>query len=151
MSKKVLFVCRGNAFRSIIAETYLKSKQLPDLEVASAGTIASQHYNQNRPTFSRTMDILGLNGIDRFAKDHHGDQLTQEMLDSSDEVILINDIVHQEVKQAGLNLPSQTHVWNIADIGEVNPLPLTKTEISDFGNSTYQAICAKVDELAKLF
>lgn len=37
---RVLFVCTGNTCRSPIAEIILKSKQLPHIEVKSAGTLA---------------------------------------------------------------------------------------------------------------
>jgi protein-tyrosine-phosphatase len=84
MSKTILFVCRGNAFRSILADAYLKSKQLSNIKVLSAGTVATQYYEQNGVDFNAHMaDYAAAHGIGNFIKDHYGDQLTQELLDSA--------------------------------------------------------------------
>lgn len=83
-AKKVLFVCRGNAFRSILAEAYLKSKQLPDVEVTSAGTVANEHYAQNTVTFDDLPRLLEQHGIGSFMKANWGEQLTQGILDKPD-------------------------------------------------------------------
>lgn len=84
MSKTILFVCRGNAFRSILADAYLKSKQLSNIKVLSAGTVATQYYEQNGVDFNANMaDYAAAHGIGNFIKDHYGDQLTQELLDSA--------------------------------------------------------------------
>jgi len=34
---KIHFVCRGNVYRSVLAEGYLKSKKIKNLEVTSSG------------------------------------------------------------------------------------------------------------------
>jgi len=40
--KRILFVCTGNTCRSPMAEAILKSKNIPDLEVKSAGIFAAE-------------------------------------------------------------------------------------------------------------
>lgn len=40
--KRILFVCTGNTCRSPMAEAILRSKNIPDLEVKSAGVFAAE-------------------------------------------------------------------------------------------------------------
>ena len=150
MAKTVLFVCRGNAFRSILADAYLKSKQLPDVKVLSAGTVAAQYYEQNGVDFNAHMaDYAATHGIGEFIKDHYGDQLTQELLDYSDIAILLNDIVRQEAKQAKLRLPPYTQVWSVVDMGEAGRIAKNREEELQFKEDIYKEICTNVDKLIK--
>ena len=71
------FICRGNAFRSIIAEAYLNSLEFKDLGVLSSGTAAASHKSQNLANHRLTLELLAEHGIRGFAKAGYGDQLTQ--------------------------------------------------------------------------
>jgi protein-tyrosine-phosphatase len=70
------FICRGNSFRSIIAEAYLNSLEIKDWTVLSSGTIAVPDKARNLPYYGMTLELLGKHGIREFAKAGYGDQLT---------------------------------------------------------------------------
>ena len=52
------FICRGNSFRSIIAEAYLKSRRLDGLKVISSGTNAAADKAGNLASHGRTLGRL---------------------------------------------------------------------------------------------
>lgn len=144
------FVCRGNAFRSIIAEAYLNSKELPDVSALSSGTVASTHKEQNHPTYPKTLALLGRHGIAAFAKDHYADDVTQELLDMSDVAIFMNERAYQEAV-GRLVVPSMTRVWDVTDIGEPGRVPHDAHERAQYMEDVYSELVANVDGLLQEF
>jgi protein arginine phosphatase len=71
---RVLFVCTGNTCRSPMAEAILKSKQLPGVEVKSAGVYAP---NGMDASFNAKV-VLEENKI---SHGHRSSTLTKEMID----------------------------------------------------------------------
>jgi protein arginine phosphatase len=71
---RVLFVCTGNTCRSPMAEAILKSKQLPNVEVRSAGVYAMDGADASM----HAKDVLTENQI---AHQHSSKFLTQEDID----------------------------------------------------------------------
>src|ERR1700745_1562200 len=92
----VHFVCRGNAFRSIIAEAYLNSLELKDLSVLSSGTAAALYKARNLANHRMTLQLLEEHGIRGFAKACYGDQLTQSRMDNADITVCMNQRVYDE-------------------------------------------------------
>src|SRR5262249_37678397 len=111
------FICRGNTFRSIIAEAYLNSLELKNLSVLSSGTAATYYKARNLANHRITLDLLGQHGIRRFAKAGYGDQLTQSRLDKADITVCMNQRVYDECLRC-VTLPASPRVWSVADIGE---------------------------------
>ena|SRR3990167_935248 len=146
--KKVLFVCRGNAFRSIISEAYLKSKELTGVTVYSRGSVAAEHKQSTLPYFRDTLDILQAHKISQYAKDHHADQITQTDIDNADILICINNIVFDELSEQ-FSLPENTKIWSIGDIGEEGRLVTNNVhaERKSHYEPIYSEITKAVDEL----
>ena len=111
------FICRGNSFRSIIAEAYINSLKSEQLKAMSSGTAAAVDKSGNLAAYTGTLDLLAKNGICEFAKVGYGDQLTQSRLDGADLVICMNQRVYDECQHL-VGLPAGTRIWSVDDIGE---------------------------------
>ena len=120
---KIHFVCRGNALRSVIAEAYLKSKEIPEFEVSSSGTVAEQYRERNKATLHATSLLLAAHQIGKYSK-QYADQLSEDRLQDNDLIIFMNGIVYEEAERSHI-IPRNVRVWNIVDAGEgqrkVNP------------------------------
>ena len=62
------FICRGNSFRSIIAEAYLNSLKINDLVVLSSGSTAAMAKARNLAYYQMTLELLGRHGLREYAK-----------------------------------------------------------------------------------
>jgi protein-tyrosine-phosphatase len=119
------FVCRGNSFRSILAEAYLNSLKINNVRVMSSGTTAAADRSRNLNAYTATLRLLAKKGIRQFAKADFGDQVTQSRLAGADMVICMNRRVYDECRGL-VTLPAGTRIWSVADIGE--PGRIARTE-----------------------
>jgi len=142
----VHFICRANALRSLIAETYLKSFELPNLTVISSGVITDAFRESDRPFFEETTQLLTAHGLEEYIKDD-AEQLTQSRVDDTDVIVVMNDRAFSEAQDI-VTLPKDTIVWDITDIGEG-----ARTSGLEDGRQVeeviYDEIIVKVDELVK--
>ena len=141
-------MCRGNAFRSVIAETYLKSLGLEDINVISSGSVAEAHRIQNISLLSAVQTLLTGHGIEEYAK-AYSDQSTQELINESDIIICMNQRVADEASQT-MELPSNVMVWDITDVSESEHAVHSDAERNEYLEQVYQEIRLKVDELVSL-
>src|SRR5262249_45340476 len=111
------FICRGNAFRSIIAEAYLNSLGIDDLNVLSSGTAAAVDKAKNLAHYRGTLELLAEHGIRESAKVGYGDQLTQSRLERVDVHVCMNERVYSESVQLVV-FAARPLIWRVADIGE---------------------------------
>jgi len=142
----VHFICRGNVFRSIIAEAYLRSLRLKGVDVLSSGTVAAKEKSRNEENHYRVRAMLKRHGIERFAKPAYGEQATQSLIDKSTIIVCVNRRVYEECSKL-VKLPDDVVVWNVADIDEAEPVPATARDREQFLEKTYLQI---VDEITKL-
>jgi protein-tyrosine-phosphatase len=142
----VHFVCRGNAFRSIIAEAYLNSLRFENLKAVSSGTAAAADKAGNRGAYTSTLGLLARNGILKFAKTSYGDQLTPSRLAGSDVVICMNQRVHDECQQL-VSLPAGTRIWSVADIGEPGRVAHSEPRKALCREEAYQEIIEGINKL----
>lgn len=142
----VHFICRGNVFRSLIAETYLNSLNLSGIKVISSGTKANFYRESNKTFLIKHTQILKGHGLRAYVK-KRPDQLTQQRMQNNDLVIIVNDIAYKEAKDTVV-LPANTIVWDITDIGEgTRTRPYENGRIVE--EVVFDEIVTKVDELVK--
>lgn len=138
--KRVHFICRGNVFRSRMAEAYFRSK---GYEAISSGTAAIAHAEHNLLLEPRVQHLLERKGLGAYVRPHWV-QLTQDRIDEDDIVVYMNRAVRDEAETL-VKLPSDERVWDIIDLDEVDPVPTTDEELDRFLEEMYQKIAAKVD------
>ena len=142
----VHFICRGNAFRSIIAEAYLNSLRFTHLSAVSSGTAAAVDRARNLTAYTETLELLAKNGIREFAKAGYGDQLTPSRLAGADVVICMNQRVYDECQHL-VGLPAGTRVWSVADIGEPGRVAHTEGGKTRYREEAYLQIVDGVGQL----
>jgi protein-tyrosine-phosphatase len=141
------FICRGNILRSLVAETYLKSFNLKNLNITSSGTNVNWEDETEKQYFSNTLRLLDRHGIKKYVKDLP-EQLTQARADNKDLTICMNQRVIDEA-EAIIRLPSDIINWNITDIGEEHRIVEGDKEL--YLEEIYKEIIEKVDELVKTY
>ena len=144
---RIHFICRGNGFRSRIAETYLNSLQLNNVEVVSSGTVADKYRSENDPISRPAEFVLSRNGLMKFAK-KQCDQLTQSRIEPDDTTICMNQRIFNECKELVV-LPNNVIVWSIDDVNEYYPVYPQDEEIDQYAEQVFQSIKDNVDALIK--
>lgn len=140
------FICRGNSFRSIIAEAYLNSLEIKDWGALSSGTTAALDKAGNLVYYRLTLELLEEHGIREFAKAGYGDQLTQSRLEEADITVCMNRRVYGECLRCVI-FPVSPHIWSVADIGEPGRIANVGSERKLFREEAYQEIIQNVDRL----
>jgi protein-tyrosine-phosphatase len=142
----VHFICRGNVLRSLIAETYLKSLEIPDLSVLSSGTGVDKFCETDTPNLLKTLSVLKGHGLAKYAKSKP-DQLTQQRINDDDITVVLNDRVFSDASEL-VRLPANTIIWSVTDIGEG-----TRTGTLEDGRELeeviFDEVVAKVDQLVR--
>jgi protein-tyrosine-phosphatase len=145
---RVHFICNGNAYRSRMAEAYLKSLHT-DLQVVSSGAIADQNRIRNDPVVIEFTDnFLRQQGV-KAELPLHPAQLTQKMIKSEDVIIIMNKIVERNIRQAGIDMPHNVRVWDITDVDEQDEENGEVLGIEDHTAKMFEEIKYEIDLLVR--
>jgi protein-tyrosine-phosphatase len=142
----VHFICRGNSFRSIIAEAYFNSLGIKALSARSSGTVGAAHKVRNLNAYRLTLDLLERHGIRQFAKADYGDQLTQSLLAEADIAVCLNRRVYDDCLRL-VTFPAHPCIWSVADIGEPDRIPGDELDREIYREEAYREIVENVDRL----
>ena len=109
------FVCNGNVFRSRIAEGYMRSFNLPNLEISSSGLSYDATYGNTHYTLSPyALDIAKKYGFQQYLSPHPT-QTTQKLIDSADLVVYLYPGVLKSAKEIFHVDERKSLVWNVPD------------------------------------
>jgi protein-tyrosine-phosphatase len=140
------FICKGNTFRSRLAEAYLNSKQTPNLKVISSGIEAE--VNECGPIAWYAQRILQNNNLIPFEKPVW-EQTTKLLLEKGDLTIFMHqNIYNYAVKHFGFD-GKDFEIWEIPDI-RIHLLTLEQEfDKIEATEKIYAEIKQKIDELIK--
>lgn len=135
------FVCLGNIYRSRLAETYLNSKELTDIEVISSGIKAVE--NGNRPISWLTQRLFEVYDLVRFEKPNWT-QTTKELLDSADKTIFFSEKYYKYCVEELSFKSNNFEIWEIEDLDGSIKEHIEKIKKT---GETFEKIRQKVDDL----
>jgi isopentenyl-diphosphate Delta-isomerase len=146
---KIHFVCLGNAYRSRIAEAYMKSLNLPDFSFSSSGLAAGFHI---QPLPKHTSFVVTKHGLNQFLSKGQV-QTTSDLLKKQDLIIFMHHDLYRDAIQAyGLD-PQKCLYWDVADLWQAllryGDKGQTWTLGSVLAEETFQKIKQRCDMLTR--
>ncbi len=110
------FICRGNTFRSRLAQAYMCSKvgDQSNLHIISSGIEADKRNGQIAPW---TQQLLLVNHLLSWA-DTHRTQTNQTLIDQSNLIVFMNDDVYKDAAKVFKLPSSEIQVWHVPDVDE---------------------------------
>lgn len=112
---KIHFVCTGNAYRSRLAEAYLSSKQIPNIQVSSSGTRREEYKSVNGPISWYSMRIMRNKHLIPFMS-WNSTQTSKELLSQADLIIFFTEDNYEYAKKHFDFNGIKYQIWNIPDL-----------------------------------
>ncbi|OGZ05615.1 MAG: hypothetical protein A2845_04610 [Candidatus Lloydbacteria bacterium RIFCSPHIGHO2_01_FULL_49_22] len=110
---KIHFVCRGNTYRSRLAEAYFNSLVIPDCFAVSSGIAALR--NLNGPITTYAARIIAAHGFTQYGK-IGWTQSTKEDLEAADIVVFMNADVYRDCCAIIGPVMQRFYVWSVEDV-----------------------------------
>ena len=146
---KIHFVCTGNVYRSRLAEAYLNSKQLPNIEADSSGIFANENYEFHGPIYWSAMRLIDRKHLAPFMS-RMSTQTTLDLLHSADLIIFLKGNHHEFSKNELGFIKENYEIWDIPDLDdEPNYDILSDENILRISERTFTTIQEKVDDLVE--
>jgi 8-oxo-dGTP pyrophosphatase MutT (NUDIX family)/protein-tyrosine-phosphatase len=148
VEKRVHFICRGNTFRSRLAEGYAKSLKLPHYTITSSGVDVETDKNVALSPFAR--DIARTHHFTGFMSKtkYH---TTQKLLKNQDVLVFFGKDVFEAANTAHKLDARQAVIWEIGDLTDFwakhSRIKHTVANNNKITNRIADTIFDKVDEL----
>lgn len=126
---KIHFICRGNVYRSRMAEAYAKSLLHKDVAVRIYSSGIQAGLALNGKVDPAAVEALKEDGINNYLSPSW-QQTTQELLDNSDLNVFMTNSVYSDAKNDYEIDDSKAIIWNIPDIDGV--YSLIKQQVEKF-------------------
>jgi len=140
---KIHFVCTGNIYRSRLAEAYLNSKNIPNIQVSSSGIEAGESSDESITTYAA--EILQANKLTSFMSPSW-QKTTKEHLENADLVIFMTQYHYDYCVQQFSFVFKYFQIWNVVDMTpEIQARGLDFT--METATNTFNLIKSKVDQL----
>lgn len=110
---KVLFICKSNAGRSVIADAFF-NKLSKKNSASSAGTAVKKEGKQGNPANPKILKILEKIDID--ASKHKRRQLTYELFKKADMVVVLLTKPERKTLPKYITNSKNVAYWNVLDI-----------------------------------
>ncbi|OGH41922.1 MAG: hypothetical protein A3H79_03870 [Candidatus Levybacteria bacterium RIFCSPLOWO2_02_FULL_36_8b] len=142
------FICKGNGYRSRLAEAYLSSKRIKNLKVISSGVLALKSDNGFISWYAQR--IIQYEDLINYSKPSW-QQTTSILLNKAD-INIFMDKKNYEYAKNNLSYGAGNYeVWNIPDIDDFGFIVKRETlekeqEKIKITEETYQIIRRKIDE-----
>ncbi len=118
--KSIHFVCRGNVYRSRLAEAYAKSilEDKVSARISSSGIEAEKALNGE--VDSETVRLLKKESIENYLTPSWH-QTTQEDINDNDRIIFMSQTLYSQAKKS-FDLPQdKIETWDIPDVDGIYP------------------------------
>ncbi|HYM65417.1 MAG TPA: hypothetical protein VES68_02950 [Candidatus Sulfotelmatobacter sp.] len=135
------FVCRGNTYRSRLAETYLNSKKLPNIKAISSG-IGADH-NISGPISWYAQRIIQNEHLVSFEKPAW-QKTTQELLNQGNFTVFMNSDIYDFCTSNFSFKNENFETWDIKDLDLHQNTEEERIKISE---KTFEEIKKRVDDL----
>jgi len=147
------FICRGNSYRSRLAEAYLNSKNSSGLKSISSGIIASA--NESGPISWYAQRILQNEKLVPF-ESLGWQQTTKQTLKRAGFTIFMQREPYDYCREKLGFTQKNYEIWDIKDLDEflvssVRMRPITEMEKIKASEETFTTIKQKIDDLIKRF
>jgi protein-tyrosine-phosphatase len=142
------FVCTGNAYRSRLAEAYLRAQQLEGVSVSSSGIRARSSYHHNGPISWYALRLLAAEHLIPFMS-KHARQTTRKGLSQAQLVIFMQPQHYDWVKKRYRFEPPAYEIWSVPDVHEMGEDLSTEEELIRATERTFEQIKAKVAQLVE--
>lgn len=134
------FVCRGNIYRSRLAEAYVKSFQNPKWNISSSGI--NPEWCEKVHTSPWTEMLATHNHINQWLSDTNK-RTSQSDLDNSDLIVFMSEDVYRDAKESYTFNKDKSLVWHVKDKKDWS----TKMPARQKRDRTFKQIRRKVNNL----
>ena len=142
------FVCTGNAYRSRLAEAYLRSHQLEGVIVSSSGIQARTGFQYNGPISWYAMRLLQKHHLIPFMS-KHATQTTRKGLGKVHLVIFMQPHHYEWVRTHYQFEAPRYEIWGIPDVSETEEDLNTEAALIQITEKTFEQIKRNVELLVE--